>query len=90
MERQDHAQEAMTKTLEDLVIWAIGTNDNPFRQSIAKLEFERRVAAAQIETAKSAKLSAHLMLWSVVVLALTGILAAVFQYLAWMYPHIAK
>jgi hypothetical protein len=25
-----------------------------------------------------------------IVLALTGIVAAVFQYLAWMHPHIAK
>ncbi len=31
MERQNHAQETMTKTLEDLVIWAKGTNDCTFR-----------------------------------------------------------
>ena len=30
------------------------------------------------------------MLASVVVLALTGVVSAVFQYMAWMYPHIPK
>jgi hypothetical protein len=55
-----------------------------------KLEFERRVATAQIETAKSTKSSAQWMLGSVLVLLLTGIFTVVVQYLAWMYPHIAK
>jgi hypothetical protein len=91
MERQNAAHEAMTKTPEELVNYAIErSHDDSFRQSIVKLEFERRVAIAQIETARAAKLSAQRMLWSVIVLVLTGIVSAVFQYLAWMYPHIAK
>jgi endo-beta-N-acetylglucosaminidase D len=91
MERQNAAHEAMKKTPEELVTWAIErTSDDSLRQSIVKLEFERRVAVAQMETAQSAKLSAQRMLWSVIVLVLTGIVTAVFQYLAWMYPHIAK
>ena len=72
MEREENVQEAMKKTPEELVLWAIGANDNPLRLNIAKLEFERRVAAAQIETAKSTKSSAKRMLWSVLVLLLTG------------------
>lgn len=88
MERQENVQEAMKKTPEELVLWAIGANDNPLRLNIAKLEFERRVAAAQIETAKSTKSSAQRMLWSVLVLLLTGIFTVVVQYLAWMHPHV--
>jgi hypothetical protein len=84
-------QEAMEKTPEELVIWVRERrSDDSYRQSIVQLEFERRVAVAQIETAKSAKLNSKWMLCSVIVLALTGVLAAVFQYLAWMYPHLAK
>jgi endo-beta-N-acetylglucosaminidase D len=84
-------QEAMEKTPEELVIWVRERRpDDSYRQSIVQLEFERRVAVAQIETAKSAKLNSKWMLCSVIVLALTGVLAAVFQYLAWMYPHLAK
>jgi hypothetical protein len=30
------------------------------------------------------------MLASVVVLMITGVVSAVFQYLAWMFPHIPK
>jgi hypothetical protein len=73
-----------------LVLWAIGNNDNPLRLNIAKLELERKVAAAQIETAKSTKSNAQWMLCSVIVLALAGFFTAVVQYQAWMYPHIAK
>jgi len=40
MERQENVQEAMKKTPEELVLWAIGANDNPLRLNIAKLEFE--------------------------------------------------
>jgi endo-beta-N-acetylglucosaminidase D len=91
MERQENAQEAMKKTPEELVIWAIERSpDDSYRQSIVKLEFERRVAAAQIETAKSTKSSAQWMLCSVIVLALTGFFTVVVQYEAWMHPHIAK
>jgi hypothetical protein len=79
MERQENAREATKKTPEELVLWAIGANDNPLRLNIAKLEFERRVAAAQIETAKSTKSSAQRMLWSVLVLLLTGIFTVVIQ-----------
>ncbi len=86
----NYAREAMGKTPEDLFLWAIGTHDNPFRQDIAKLEFERRVAAAQIETARATKWSARWMLASVLVLAATGVGSVAIQYLAWMVPHLPK
>jgi hypothetical protein len=74
----DAAQEAMNKTPDELVSWAFErASDDSFRQSIVKLEFERRVAIAQLETAKSTKSSAKWMLCSVIVLALT-LLVAVF------------
>ena len=72
MERHNHAQEAMNMTPEQLETWAIGDNDNSFRREIAKLELERRVAVAQIETARATKRSACYMLASVIVLAVTG------------------
>jgi hypothetical protein len=90
MSGEDNAREAMGKTPEDLVIWAAGINDNPYRRAIAQLELERRVAAAQIETAEATRRSAWFMLASVVVLAVTGMVSAFFQYLAWMFPHIPK
>jgi endo-beta-N-acetylglucosaminidase D len=91
MERQNAAHEAMSKTPEELVSYAVErTHDDSFRQSIVKLEFERRVAIAQIETANATKLSARRMLWSVIALVVTGIVSALVQCLAWMYPHIAK
>jgi len=90
MERQSHAREAMNMTPEQLETWAIGDDDNSFRREIARLELERRVAVAQIETAGATKRSAFFMLASVIVLTVTGIVSAVFQYLVWMYPHIPK
>jgi len=90
MNRQNYAQEAMNMTPEQLETWAIGDNDNSFRREIAKLELERRVAVAQIETARSTRRSAWYMLASVIVLAVTGAASAAFQYLVWMFPHIPK
>jgi hypothetical protein len=87
MSGEDTAREAMGKTSEELVVWAAGTNDNPYRRAIARLELERRVAVAQIETAGATRRSAGFMLASVFVLAVTGIVSALFQYLAWMFPH---
>jgi hypothetical protein len=87
MAEQD-AQDAMKRTPEELVVWAIGRRpDDSYRQLIVKLEFDRRVAVAQIETARAAKSSARWMLCSVFVLALTGCATALFQYLAWAHPH---
>jgi hypothetical protein len=89
--RAQDAQEATKKTPEGPVIWAVErTYEDSYRQSIVQLEFARRVAIAQIETATATKRSAWFILASVVVLALTGLASAAFQYLAWMYPHAAK
>ena len=91
MDRQNAVHEAMTKTPEELVSYAVerASNDS-LRQSIVKLEFERRVAVAQIETAKAAKRSALWMLCSVIALVVTGVVSAAIQYKAWMEPHIPK
>ena len=72
MERQNYAQEAMNMTPEQLETWAIGDSDNSFRREIAKLELERRVAVAQIETARSTRRSAWYMVASDIVDAVTG------------------
>jgi hypothetical protein len=79
-ERQNDAREVMKKTPEELVMWAVERNpEDSYRQSIVKLELERRVAVAQIKAARW-------MFWSVLAIWFTGIVAA----LAWMYPHIAQ
>jgi hypothetical protein len=70
---KDHAIAAMEMSLDELVIWAVGTNDNPLRRYIADLEIKRRVARAQLDAAKAAKQSAYLTLASVVVALLIGV-----------------
>ena len=81
----------MTMTPQELLSWVVERNpDDSLRQAVVKLEFERRVADSEIETAKVTRRSALWMLCSVIVLMLTGIATAVIQYLAWMYPHIPK
>ncbi len=73
MERNEHAREAMSKTLEDLVLWAIGNDDNPLRRYIAELELQRRVAVAQIQAADAAKRTARYTLFAVIVALATGV-----------------
>lgn len=70
---KDHAIAAMEMSLDELVTWAVGTNDNPLRRYIADLEIKRRVAIAQLDAAKAAKQSAYLTLASVVVALLIGV-----------------
>jgi hypothetical protein len=89
--RVQAAQAAMKMTPEALVVWAVErAHDDRLRQNIVQLEFARRVASAQITTAKATRWSAWFMLASVVVLVLTGAASAVFQDLAWMHPHVPK
>jgi hypothetical protein len=73
MERKEHAREAMSKTLEDLVLWAIGNDDNPLRKDIAELEIQRRVAEAQIQAADAAKRTASYTLSAVIVALAIGV-----------------
>lgn len=73
MEHKEHAREAMSKTLEDLVLWAIGSNDNPLRRYIAGLEIQRRVAVAQIEAADAAKRTARYTLAAVIAALAIGV-----------------
>ena len=78
---------AMIMPIDDLTPWAFGrTNDDSLRQTIVRLEFDRRVAVAQIETAKATKLSVVFMGLSAVAIAVTAVL----QYFAWMQPHVPK
>ena len=78
------AQDAMKKTPEELVTWAVQrTHDDSLRQSIVQLEFARRSAAAQDRAADAAKeaaeytkANARYMLWSVIVLALSAVITA--------------
>ena len=73
MEHNEHAREAMCKTLEDLVLWAIGNNDNPLRRYIAELEIQRRVAVAEIQAADAAKRTASYNLYAVIVALAIGV-----------------
>jgi hypothetical protein len=87
------AQEAMKKTPEELVTWAVErTHDDSLRQSIVQLEFARRASAAQDRAAEAAKeaaeytkANARYMLWSVIVLALSAVITAAATILsAWL------
>jgi hypothetical protein len=87
------AQDAMKKTPEELVTWAVErTDDDRLRQSIVQLEFARRASAAQdraadaaIEAAEYTKANARYMLWSVVVLAVSAVItAAATIFSAWL------
>jgi hypothetical protein len=52
-----------------------------FRESVVTLEFERRVAAAAIETARYTRNSARYMLWSVIAIAASSVVATVVSWL---------
>jgi hypothetical protein len=87
------AQDAIKKTPEELVTWAVERKpDDSFRQSIVQLEFARRAAAAQDraaeaakEAAKYTKANARYMLLSVIVLALSAVITAAATILsAWL------
>jgi hypothetical protein len=73
MEREDHTRSAMSMTLDNLVLWAIGSNDNPLRRYIAELEIERRIAVAQIDAAAAAKNNARYTLLAVIVALIIGV-----------------
>jgi len=53
--------------------------DNPFAEA-AEAEITRRAAQAQIDAARWMK-------WSVIAIAATSGLTALFGFLSWMYPH---
>jgi len=50
--RERNVRDAQKMSLSDLVVWGIGENDNPHRIQIVSLELQRRIAAAQIRTAR--------------------------------------
>ena len=77
--RVSAAREAMGKTPEELVLWAFErTHDDTLRQSIVRLEFERRVA-------KYTQSTARYMLWSVIVLAASAVITALVTiFSAWL------
>jgi len=65
--RETAAEEAMRKTPEQLVAWAVERDANDsLRQSIVRLEFERRIA-------EYTQASARYMRWSVIVLAASSV-----------------
>jgi hypothetical protein len=73
--RAKAAEEAMAKTPEQLVTWAVERDANDsLRQSIVKLEFERRVA-------QYTQASSRYMRWSVIVLVASAVATLLFA--AW-------
>jgi len=73
------------RTLEDLARES-ARPDNPYADACSA-EIARRVAQAQIDTAYAQKRAADWMKWSVVILGIAAILAAIFQGLAWLWPN---
>jgi hypothetical protein len=83
------AQDAREKTSEELVAWPYerGTEDS-YRRAFARLEFERRIAVAAQETAKSTRDSARYMLWSVIAIAVAAVISAgATLFSAWHLAH---
>jgi hypothetical protein len=80
------ARDARNMSPEELVDWAAEMSvNNSLRQSIVKLEFERRALIAAEQAAAYARASARFMLWSVVVLAASAaITAAATVFSAWL------
>lgn len=54
------------KTLDQLVVWAATLEANPLTQKLVSLEFQRRVADAQIKSAKATKVSAERAMLSII------------------------
>jgi len=73
------AREAMGKTTDELVPWAFErTHDDTLRQSIVRLELERRVT-------EYTKATSRYMLWSVIVLAASAVITALVTiFSAWL------
>ena len=70
----------MGKTTEELVPWAFETDDDTLiiRQSIVRLELERRVT-------EYTKATSRYMLWSVIVLAGSAVITALVTiFSAWL------
>lgn len=76
-EREAHARGAMGKTSEELAMWVRARSpDDSYRQSIVKMELDRRVLAAQTK-------AAWWMPWSILIAFFATIVAAA----AWLWPH---
>ena len=87
------AKDMREMTPEALVAWAFERKpDDLYRQNLAKLEFERRVVVAAQETAKSTRDSARYIKWSMIVLAVAAVIAALITsaatlFSAWHQAH---
>jgi hypothetical protein len=77
--RVSAAREAMGKTTEELVPWAVERgDDDPLRQTIVRLELARRGT-------EYTKANSRYMLWSVIVLAASAVITALATiFSAWL------
>ena len=79
------------RDLENLSLDALAdalseTTPNNVAWGIVAAEFQRRAAVATDDVATATKQSAHWMKWSVVAIAITSGLQALFAFLNWYYP----
>jgi hypothetical protein len=75
--RKEHVIAARGKSLDDLVTWAVGDNDNPFRMNVAEIEIKRRVAKAQLDAASATRRAANAALASAIIALVTLIVGIV-------------
>ena len=91
---KDTMHEAMSKNIDELVIWGVGENDNSVRHKMLAFELQRRATVAQIEAAGAQKDAAEYakkmnryMLYSVWAVLFAAAVSAIIACLAWQYPH---
>jgi hypothetical protein len=75
------AQIPMTEMTTEQLAGSIGPERNSFNNMAVETEFLRRQTVAQIRSAKY-------MLWSVIAIAITSGLNALFAFLSWYAPHL--
>jgi hypothetical protein len=77
-----------SKSLDEIADWMASAKPDSQSIQIGQVEFSRRLTKAAEETAKHTKSNAHYMMWSVIVIAITSILNALFAFLNWYVPHV--
>jgi hypothetical protein len=75
-------------TLDEVADWKAMVSRDSTSDQVADAEFLRRQTKAAEDTARFTRVSAICMAASVMVIAVTSTLSALFAYLAWAYPHV--
>jgi hypothetical protein len=75
-------------TLDEVADFAANVTAGTANDQAANAEFLRRQTLAAQKTASFTRRNAGYLLTSVIVIAVTSTINAVFAYLAWAFPHL--